>query len=103
MELHLHKKQNCTDNIDNDSDGLIDCQDPDCPTCDRCTTMRCSMYGYYMPPIHGSRQGGLYASNLWNTEQLTISALSRSATVRIFAPNNLVTPLTTVLYQLQIL
>jgi hypothetical protein len=24
---------NCNDGIDNDGDGLVDCQDPDCPSC----------------------------------------------------------------------
>jgi hypothetical protein len=27
------KETNCTDGIDNDKDGLVDCKDPDCPAC----------------------------------------------------------------------
>lgn len=50
-------QENCTNLIDDDGDGLIDCQDPDCggnnvcrisPTCDQ-------PYIYYMPPIYGDK------------------------------------------------
>ncbi|MDD5750086.1 MAG: hypothetical protein PHU56_00315 [Candidatus Pacebacteria bacterium] len=35
--------ENCSDNIDNNSNGLIDCQDPQCPsTCGLCGTPSCS-------------------------------------------------------------
>ena len=60
------QETNCSDNIDNDSDGLIDCQDPDCPNCDGAIICD-APYSYYMPPIHGSRQGAPNSVNLWNT------------------------------------
>lgn len=31
-------EENCTDGIDNDNDGLIDCDDPDCESADVCVT-----------------------------------------------------------------
>ncbi len=42
--------EECSNNIDDDGDGLIDCQDPDCPptiSCDICNHLRCNAFGNY--------------------------------------------------------
>jgi hypothetical protein len=79
------QETNCTDNIDNDADGLIDCQDPDCPLC--ADHFDCSEpYIYYLPPLFGSRTLAGYSANYYSAEDIVISTLNRAATVNIKAP-----------------
>ncbi|MGL5890844.1 MAG: hypothetical protein ACRC3B_13205, partial [Bacteroidia bacterium] len=47
----------CNNGIDDDNDGLADCQDPDCANFGTCPVRpSCSSpYVYYMPPVYGDK------------------------------------------------
>jgi len=75
-------QENCTNLIDDDGDGLIDCQDPDCagnnvciiaPSCDQ-------PYIYYMPPIFGDKDANC---NIFGTDDIVLTTLNRQANVTI--------------------
>ncbi|MCW5912575.1 MAG: gliding motility-associated C-terminal domain-containing protein [Cyclobacteriaceae bacterium] len=72
----------CNNLIDDDGDGLIDCQDPDCggtnacfiaPSCDQ-------PYIYYMPPIFGDKDANC---NVFGTDDIVLTTLNRQAHVTI--------------------
>jgi gliding motility-associated-like protein len=93
--LTFAQELNCVDGIDDDSDGLIDCQDPDCPSC--AAVFACTApYSYYMPPLFGSRAGGSYSASLYAAEDLVLSTLGRAATVTIRRPDGTVLQTVTV-------
>ncbi len=75
-------QENCTNLIDDDGDGLIDCQDPDCggttvcliaPSCDQ-------PYVYYMPPIFGDKDA---YCDIFGTDDIVLTTLNRRANVTI--------------------
>jgi hypothetical protein len=77
-----YAQENCTNLIDDDGDGLIDCQDPDCggnsvcliaPSCDQ-------PYVYYMPPIFGDKSANC---SIFGTDDIVLTTLNRQARVTI--------------------
>ena len=77
-----HSQENCTNLIDDDGDGLIDCQDPDCggnsacriaPSCDQ-------PYIYYMPPIYGDKTSNC---DIFGTDDIVLTTLNSQASVTI--------------------
>jgi large repetitive protein len=75
-------QENCTNGVDDDGDGLIDCQDPDCgsnasckiaPTCNQ-------PYIYYMPPIYGDKTTNC---NLFGSDDIVLTTLNSQANVTI--------------------
>ncbi|MEM9980869.1 MAG: Ig-like domain-containing protein [Bacteroidota bacterium] len=76
------QETNCNDNIDNDNDGLVDCQDPDCPSCDD-AIICAAPYVYHMPPIYGSKT----STGLYDDESFLIATLARAANVQVMSPD----------------
>jgi large repetitive protein len=75
-------QENCTNGVDDDADGLIDCQDPDCGSNTFCKiTPSCSQpYIYYMPPIYGDK---VASCNLFGSDDIVLTTLNSQANVTI--------------------
>jgi gliding motility-associated-like protein len=80
--LASFSQENCTNLIDDDGDGLIDCQDPDCAGNNVCLIApSCNQpYVYYMPPIFGDKSANC---NIFGTDDLVLTTLNRQAQVTI--------------------
>ena len=74
-------QENCSNNIDDDADGLIDCQDPDCANFGTCKIVpSCSdPYLYYMPPIYGDK---VYC-DLFGSDDIVLTSLNNVASVKV--------------------
>jgi hypothetical protein len=78
------QETNCNDGIDNDSDGLIDCLDPDCPQC--VFAQNCSKpYLYYMPPLWLDANG--FSGQTGTPSDVIIATFGSTATVTIGTPD----------------
>lgn len=75
-------QENCTNLIDDDGDGLVDCQDPDCAGNNVCLiTPNCDEpYIYYMPPIFGDKST---VCSVFGTDDIVLTTLNRQARVTI--------------------
>lgn len=75
-------QENCTNGVDDDGDGLIDCQDPDCGNSTACRIApTCSQpYIYYMPPIYGDKAA---SCNLFGSDDIVLTTLNSQANVTI--------------------
>ncbi|CCH51821.1 adhesin AidA-related [Fibrisoma limi BUZ 3] len=74
----------CNNNIDDDGDNLIDCQDPDCPECAQ--TIECGTSNTcYMPPIYGNPTTANV--NYFGSQDLVLSTNAPFTTVRIRTPD----------------
>jgi hypothetical protein len=75
-------QENCTNGVDDDGDGLIDCQDPDCGNSSTCKIApTCSQpYIYYMPPIYGDKAANC---NLFGSDDIVLTTLNSQANVTI--------------------
>ncbi|MBX2894427.1 MAG: gliding motility-associated C-terminal domain-containing protein [Cyclobacteriaceae bacterium] len=80
--LATFSQEICTNLIDDDGDGLVDCQDPDCggtsacfiaPSCDQ-------PYIYYMPPVFGDKST---VCSVFGTDDIVLTTLNRQARVTI--------------------
>jgi hypothetical protein len=73
----------CNNGIDDDGDNLVDCQDPDCPECNR--TINCVQPNiYYLPSIYGNPSAG---SAIYGSQDLILSTKSASAIVSVRTPD----------------
>jgi gliding motility-associated-like protein len=78
------QETSCTDGIDNDNDGLVDCLDPDCPEC--VITFDCSTaYIYYMPPIFLDKDG--FGGQTGKPSDLYLTTYGGAATVTVKSPD----------------
>ncbi|MFM9840371.1 MAG: gliding motility-associated C-terminal domain-containing protein [Cyclobacteriaceae bacterium] len=78
------QETSCTDGIDNDNDGLIDCLDPDCPEC--AITFDCNTaYIYYMPPIFLDKDG--LGGQTGKPSDLYLTTYGGPATVTVKSPD----------------
>jgi gliding motility-associated-like protein len=82
LSFASYSQEICNNLIDDDGDGLIDCQDPDCsgnnvcliaPSCDQ-------PYIYYMPPIFGDKSA---VCDVFGTDDIVLTTLNRQANVTI--------------------
>jgi gliding motility-associated-like protein len=77
-------QENCTNGIDDDGDGLIDCLDPDCPEC--ATTFSCgNAYIYYMPPVFLDKDG--LNGQTGKPSDLYLTTYGGAATVTVKSPD----------------
>jgi IgGFc binding protein/CHU_C Type IX secretion signal domain len=85
LSLALNAQEtNCNDGIDNDNDGLIDCLDPDCPSC--AFAQNCSKpYLYYMPPMWLDANG--FNGQTGKPSDVIIATFGSTATVTIGTPD----------------
>ena len=75
--------ENCNNGIDDDGDGLIDCQDFDCANFQLCRVQTdCALpYVYWMPPVWGDKVAD---ANLFGRDDLIVTTLGGTATVKIY-------------------
>ncbi|RIV17852.1 hypothetical protein DYU11_30730 [Fibrisoma montanum] len=74
----------CNNNIDDDGDNLIDCQDPDCPECAQ--SIECGTSNTcYMPPIYGNPTTA--NASYFGSQDLVLSTNAPFTTVRIRTPD----------------
>jgi gliding motility-associated-like protein len=80
--ISFAQQENCTNGIDDDGDGLIDCQDPDCGGNNACRIApTCSQpYIYYMPPIYGDKTANC---DIFGTDDIVLTTLNSQANVTI--------------------
>jgi gliding motility-associated-like protein len=73
----------CNNGIDDDNDGLADCQDPDCANFGTCPVRpSCSSpYVYYMPPVYGDKTA---SCDIFGSDDLVLTSLNGVANVSIF-------------------
>lgn len=76
-------QENCTNLIDDDGDGLIDCQDPDCGGNNACKIApACNQpYIYYMPPIYGDKTANC---DIFGADDIVLTTLNSTASVTVF-------------------
>lgn len=83
LSAQAQTTENCSNGIDDDGDNLIDCQDPDCPECNR--VINCvEPNTYYMPPIYGVPG----QTTVYGSQDLVLSTNAAVATVTIRTPDN---------------
>jgi large repetitive protein len=85
LSISLNAQEiNCTDGIDNDNDGLIDCLDPDCASCG--FAQNCAKpYVYYMPPLWLDANG--FNGQTGKPSDVVIATFGSTATVNIGTPD----------------
>ncbi len=83
LSLSANAQENCNNGLDDDGDGLIDCQDPDCSLFGNCQIFpACNTpYVFYMPPIYGEKA---LNCDIFGSDDIQIAALSSPATVKIY-------------------
>ncbi len=70
----------CNNGRDDDGDNLVDCQDPDCPECER--FINCvEPNTCYMPPVWGNPTGGNFS--IFGTQDVVLSTSADFTTVTI--------------------
>lgn len=77
---HAQAVEICNNGIDDDGDKLIDCQDPDCPECDRFQSC-VQPNTCYMPSIWGVPNGG--GVDVYGSQDLVLSTSAPFTTVTI--------------------
>ncbi len=82
FSLSSFSQENCTNGVDDDGDGLIDCQDPDCGNSSVCKiSPSCTQpYIYYMPPIYGDK---VSVCDIFGSDDIVLTTLNSQATVTI--------------------
>ena len=81
--INSFSQENCNNGIDDDGDGLIDCQDFDCANFSLCRVQTdCALpYVYWMPPVWGDKVAD---ANLFGRDDLIVTTLGGTATVKIY-------------------
>lgn len=78
------QESNCTNGIDDDSDGLIDSYDPDCP--DFPKTINCAQANVcYLPTLYANPNG---SASVFGTQDLVLATSAPVAKVTIRTPDN---------------